>query len=521
MQMRRRNKPKRQAESKYSSLLAPTRGWYVGENIADAKKGAALILDNYFPLENKIRLRRGSAAFATGLGAKVETLFTYESGAVTKQFGIAGGSVFDASSAGAVGAAVYTGLTNSYVKTALLTTSGGSQFISIVNGADTRVLYDGTTWGTTPAITGVTSSNLSDVWVFQSRLFFVEKNSLKAWYLPVDSIGGAAVAFPLTGVFQLGGTLLAGATWSSEDAGTGLDDRCVFLSSNGEAAVYTGTNPAGTDWRLNGVYRIGKPLGRRCFMRVGGDLAIMTEDGLVPLSQAIQLAEEALSEQAVSKPIAPAWRDAVRQRAALVGWEIIVWKRESMAIVALPALPGESGTQFVANVATGAWCRYLGWASNCFNVFNNRLFYGTADGRVIEAEVGGMDQAQAYSAAVMWPYDDLGAPASMKLVQIARPMMESRVSIAPVVTAQVDYVTTLPPAPAAATGQQPGAQWDVARWDQAVWPGSLFPYREWQGVTASGTAIAMVLQMTNGSPTTPDVFLNRLDVVFETGKVMV
>lgn len=521
--MRRITRPKRparQSTSRSHSLLAPTRGWYVGENIADAKKGAALILDNWFPLENKIRLRRGKREHATGLTGTVASLFTYESGAVEKMFAVAGGEIHDVSSAGAVGSPVYTGLTADEVQTALMTTSGGVQFAMVVNGADTRVLYDGSTWGTTPAITGVASSALSDVWVYANRAFFVEKETLNAWYLPVDSVGGAAVKFPLNGVFQLGGSLLAGTRWSREDAGVGLDDACVFLSTNGEVAIYTGLDPAGSDWRLAGVYRIGRPLGKRCFMQAGGDVAILTEDGLVPLSQAINLAEAALAETAVSRPIAPAWRDAVKARDGLTGWQVKVWKRESMALVNLPQPLGDSGTQFVANVTTAAWCRYRGWSAACFEIFDNRLFFGTKDGRVIEAEIGGDDEGLAYSGAVMWPYDDFKQPAAVKVLQMVRPMMESRVPIAPVVTAQFDYVSRLPLPPPAPVEAATGALWDVARWDEAVWPGGLKVYSEWQGVAGFGTSVAMALQMTTGTTSAADIFLNRLDLIYDAGDVL-
>lgn len=52
----------------------------------------------------------------------------------------------------------------------------------------------------------MTPEDLNYVWVYKNRLFFVEKDSLNAWYLPVDSIGGAAEKFPLGGVFTRGGS---------------------------------------------------------------------------------------------------------------------------------------------------------------------------------------------------------------------------------------------------------------------------------------------------------------------------
>lgn len=287
-------RPRKKRTASAATLLPPTKGWWPGQNAADSLPGTALVLDNWFPQENKMRLRRGCASYATGsVLSAVETLFTYESGAIDRMFAVIAGGIYDATSPGTLGGAVVSGLNNSRCETAQFATTGGT-YLLLVNGIDKMRRYDGTSWtadpgiaGPVPAITGLDSATFSDVWSYQSRLWFVEKGTTNAVYLPVDSIGGAAARFPLGGVFQKGGNLLAGATWSPEDAGRGQDDKIVFVSTNGEVAIYRGTNPAATDgsFSLDGVYQIGKPLGPRCFLRTRGDLAVMTEQGLVALSQ--------------------------------------------------------------------------------------------------------------------------------------------------------------------------------------------------------------------------------------------
>ena len=99
-------------------------------------------------------------------------------------------------------------------------------FLIAVNGANDRRVYDGTSWSTSPAITGVASASLSHVWVFKNRLFFIEKDTMNAWCLAIDAIGGAATKISLSGVFKKGGSLLFGETWSI-DAGDGLGERCA------------------------------------------------------------------------------------------------------------------------------------------------------------------------------------------------------------------------------------------------------------------------------------------------------
>jgi hypothetical protein len=121
------------------------------------------------------------------------------------------------------------------------------------------------------------------------------KDSTKAAYLPTSSIAGAAQ------VFDLGPLMTSAATWSRWAPGRwtqgwGPDDFAVFITSRGQVIVYAGTDPASADtWVLKGVYNIGAPIGRRCFSKVGGDLAVITVDGVVSLAQAISMDRAAVS----------------------------------------------------------------------------------------------------------------------------------------------------------------------------------------------------------------------------------
>ena len=121
---------------------------------------------------------------------------------------------------------------------------------------------------------------------------------------------------------------------------------------------------------------------------------IMTEDGIVPMSKVQTLDQIALQNVAVTQPIQPEWIKAVIERTGLVGWQVTLWSLQSMAIINLPKSSTADRTQFVVNARTGAWARYSGWDANCFAVFNNSLFYGSSDGRVMQAETGSADDGQ-------------------------------------------------------------------------------------------------------------------------------
>src|SRR6185369_252563 len=271
-------------------------------------------------------------------------------------------------------------------------------------GIDTPLVYDGSTWSTSPAITGVTPQTLSNVWSYKNRLFFVEKDTQNAWYLSVDTIGGAASKFPLGGVFTRGGALLFGASWSI-DSGGGLSEQCVFVSTEGEVAVYQGSNPGdAANWSKVGVYRIGKPRGPKAFIRAGGDLVIATDIGFVPLSVAVQRDIAALSPSAISYSIEEAWNDAVRDRSSS-NWHCEVWPTKQMVLVVLPTPASTQAQMFVANARTGAWALFTGWQGTCVALFGDRLFFGSTGGRIVECEVTGTDQGAPYTATVVPLFD--------------------------------------------------------------------------------------------------------------------
>jgi hypothetical protein len=107
-----------------------------------------------------------------------------------------------------------------------------------VNGADKLQIFDGTNWhedgdGPPYDITNVDTADCSNILLFKNRIWLIENGSLKVWYLPINAIGGAAVALDMTTLVQLGGYIMAGMTWTL-DAGYGVDDNLAFITNKGE-----------------------------------------------------------------------------------------------------------------------------------------------------------------------------------------------------------------------------------------------------------------------------------------------
>jgi hypothetical protein len=104
----------------------------------------------------------------------------------------------------------------------------------------------------------------------------------------------------------------------------GLQFANIFVTDQGEVAIFSGSTPA-VSWALQGVYQISPPLGPRCLLQAGGDLAIMTTDGITAISQVQTVDQIALKNTSVTIAIQPAWQDAVRARQGLSGWQILEW----------------------------------------------------------------------------------------------------------------------------------------------------------------------------------------------------
>ena len=522
-----RSKGQRNQIGQVQPLQCPTKGWYVGTNVADAPEGSALILDNAFPKLDDVRMRGGSLAFATGMQFPVQSLVPYRNGSADRLFAVANGAIYDVSSAGSVGAPLVSGLSGSLMQPVQFGGTGGTVLI-LDNGIDAPQIWTGSAWTTSPALgpwtiaAGTILPTPPDGvftmrWVYNHRLYGVTSHALNAYYLGLDSIGGPATQLPMAGLFRLGGTLLCGGTWAVETT-TGALQTCVFITSEGEVAVFSGDYPGASNWTNSGVYKVARPLGIRCLMRAGGDLAIVTQDGIVPMSKVVTLDQVALQNQAVTLPIAPAYRDAVVARQGLAGWEITIWDQESLGILNLPKLNAGDFTQFVANVRTGAWCRYIGWDANCFAVFQNQLFFGTSDGRVMMAETGGQDDGANYTATIFPAFNAFGT-AARKQVKMVRPFILANFNVLPKITLRIDYDQNLPAPPDASAPLTLGATWDVAQWDVAVWAADLTQQSSWRSITETnvGSVLSPVIQVTSGQTAYPDFRLTATEILFETG----
>lgn len=499
----------KQPTSDVRSIPAPVGGWNTKDELADMDPRDAPILDNLFPRNADVQLRKGFSNHTTGITGNVETLAQYAYGTTKKMFAAAGTAIYDASSSGAVGAAVVSGTANARWQHINFGTGAG-QFLMLVNGADTPWNYNGTTWQQTPAITVATPTTLIHINQFKQRIFFVEKDTLNAWYLPVNAIGGAAAKLDFSSLTRLGGYLMAMGTWTI-DGGVGIDDHAVWITSEGEVIIYKGTDPSSANtWSLVGIYRIGRPIGRRCMIKIGGDLIIVTVDGFVPLSKV--LSAERNREAAISDKIYEAVNAAAVAYGSKYGWQPILYPNGNMLLFNIPLVEGGEAHQYVMNTKTGAWCRFKGWNAVCFELFNENLYFGTS-GKVCKAWDTQADAGVIINSEGKQAFNYFGSKGVLKQFKMVRPIISTDGSIGVVLGVNVDYEDIAPtssPTFAASTG----ATWDVSDWDTSDWGASLSIKKTWQTVNGLGYCGAVRLK---AATNLPQMFWVSTDVMFERG----
>jgi len=505
------------------SWPAPTMGWVANANLAVSQPGAAYHIENFFPTATGLLLRRGSQTFKEIDGA-VRSMFSYTSGSFKRFFAATDSDIYDITLTETSVLSDQTG--GKWVVAQAESSDDGAIYLRGVNGDDTPWVYDGSSFSDEPALTfpedeTVSPEDLSHVWTFKERFFFIEKETMNAWYLPVGQIGGELAKFSLGGLFKLGGYLVMGATWS-RDTGSGMNAMCVFFSSEGEAAVYQGDNPASADsWQLVGVFRTGRPLGPNTTIDAGGDIVVATDVGFVPLSTALQTDFAILGNAALSENIVDAWRDEAFSRSGLE-WNVAFWSRMQMVIVALPPLPGEVPVWWVVNARTRAWAPFKGWGATCLHIYDDRCFFGTEDGEIIEANVSGTDNGDAYTGVCVPMFDQMGV-VGHKNVSMLRAVVRSPFPVRERLSVQSDYTLNIPPPPDA-PAVDAGDVWGSAVWGSAQWGEpreGKNVYQIWRSAFGDGEVHAPCIQITSGDLTPLDAELVRIDATFTSGEVVV
>jgi hypothetical protein len=506
----------RQQAAQTVTVAAPIGGWNARDALGAMDALDAVTLQNFWPGTNSVILRNGYTKHATGLPAEVQTLMAYSSGTSNKLFAVSDGKIYDATNSGAVGAAVVSGLTNSKFQYVNITTPAAS-YLMAVNGADKLRTFDGTNWhtdgdGSPYDITNIDTATVSNITLFKNRIWLTTNNTLKVWYLPVNSIGGAAVALDMTSIFQLGGYIMAGMTWTL-DAGYGVDDYLVFITSNGEALVWRLTDPTTpTGISQIGLYKVGAPIGRRCYTKFGGDLLVITQDGVVPMSGALQ-SSRLDPRVSITNKIQYAMSSAISTYGANFGWQLLYYPKENQLILNVPISVGTQ-QQYVMNNITKSWCNFTGWAANCWELHLDDPYFG-GNGYVGKAWNGNTDDTSDIAGFGLQSFQSYGT-ALQKQCKMIRYHLQTNGTPSVFGNVNVDYNLADESAQLNFSTSIYGL-WDSGLWDSAIWGSGLVPSADWQGATNIGYTFAPLIKTA-----TQGIQLQWVatDLVFEGGGVL-
>ena len=508
------------ASATVASIPSPIGGWNARDSISEMKSTDAVYLTNWYPTVSDVRIRKGYSNWATGLPGQVETLMNYSGGATSELFAVsvngATNSIYDVTAGGAVGAPVVTTLTNARFQYTNITTAGGS-YMMAVNGDDKLRGYNGSAWWIdgdgTHDITGVDTATCIGINLAKSRIWLVQKDTLKVWYLPSSSIAGVAQALDFSSVARLGGYIMAMENWTI-DAGNGVDDHCVFITSNGEVLVYAGSDPSSiTTWSLVGIWQIGSPVGRRCSLKWAGDCLLMTQDGLTPMAAGLQSSRLDPRVNLTDKIFA-AISQAASDYGTTFGWQILYYARENMLILNIPVAVGQQ-QQYVMNTITKSWCNWTGWNANCWVIWNEEPYYG-GNGVVCKAWDTDADNGTNINADAKQAFSYFGSRGKLKRWTMVRPILLSSGQPAILSGLNIDFDDTDLLGTLSFTGISYGL-WDSTLWDTGFWGGNLGVNKSWQGVNGVGFAAALRLKSATAGIET---HWTSTDFVLENGGVL-
>lgn len=294
-------------------------------------------------------------------------------------------------------------------------------------------------------ISGVDPARFVFVTVFDGRVWFVEKDSARAWYLDAGSIYGTAHEFDFGRQFPRGGSLVGLWNWT-QSGGDGMNQQLVAVSTGGDAVVYQGTDPSDADtFGLRGSWYIGGvPAGRTLATNYGGDMLLLSTLGVIPMSALVAGQSALAAGQYFTAKVAPIFNALVAASKSKRGWALRINPADNTLIIVTPTampdfngytgIPGSASIQLAVSLANGSWSVYSGLPIVCAEPWNGKLYMGgllgasyvldgVTDGTQFPGYVGAEAGTPIQYGLITGFYN--GGNARQKQVQMIRPNIRS------------------------------------------------------------------------------------------------
>jgi hypothetical protein len=507
----------------------PTGGLNLRDPISEMSPLDAIVLDNFIARQQGVELRKGNKVHTDALEGVTEyaSVFGYNAAATndSKLFAAFDGDIYDVTEDPATVAQAATGSAEDQWWTTQYSTTSGSYLLAVSPGAGYWT-YDPTNgWvDRTAACTGL-PDNVRTVAVWKERVWFTAEGDSDVYYLDgVNAIQGTAVAFPMGSVLRNGGSVSALVNWTI-DSGFSVDDFMAVIGTEGDIGVWSGTDPTSADtFGLKGVWYIGPvPKYGVYFTPFGGDVMILSQQGLIPLSKIVsgQYNEAAANTMPASK-IQPALISSLTLLKDVPSWNVMMVPKESVIIIKLPIDSNGQYTQFVMNTITGAWSTFSSMKMVSSTLLGGQLYYADDAGQVIKGLFGQLDGADidgqngsAIEGDVQCSFNAYNSPAQLKKFQMVRPIFIA--PSAPSVKLQLNtqYALNNVTGSPAYSGIDSGL-WDGSNWNQSYFAGNQNTYQAWVGVFGLGYYGSVRMKV----KALPGTILTSMHVMSEMGGVM-
>lgn len=347
-----------------------------------------------------------------------------------------------------------------------------------------------------PKITGLTNgvTSIKDVQVYASRVWLIEKDSFRVWYLPLNSVAGAANSIDFSSLYILGGSLAGMVTWQVASS-YGVNTYVGFVSTQGEVLLYQGSDPSNAaTWSKVGQFRIGRPIGQRFYERAGDDTLLITSDGIIPMSKAA-ITDRKSQSDAISYKIIQLINTDMGAYGDLNGWQVMFYPFGNKLFVNVPkgaAIASTSNIQYVMNTITNKWCRYTDVAANCWALYRDKIFFGGA-GKVYVAEYGNNDDGAAITAVCTPAYSYFASPGQQKLFTAVRPIVTTNGTFQPAIGLATDFSGSASTSSPVLSQAVVEAIWDTVLWDVTPWNTPTKVSRNWQWIGGVGFSATMTM----------------------------
>lgn len=538
-----------------STIIAPINGLNIRDPLANMQSRYALVLDNFFPRASDLQLRKGYVLYSSCYDIDHKDrppfvrLLSYAPATST------GNCLFAVSDEGFIKLDTNKH-TTPILKIDSPATNGLWQSVNFSNAADDWLwcccgdgvnkarVYDGTKWTilddtSTPALDY--STEWVDVCSFKRRLWMARRNSDVLYYLDVLAIAGTEkdktlYSLPLGSLWNRGGSIIKIMNLTL-DSGSGADDYLCIFSTEGQVAVYKGSNPNNdNDWGMVGIYDIPKPLSANCFIKYGGDIILMTENGLLAFSEMFQTIEIKHSIMS-SAIIHNAWLEAV-DRLRLVGKDkgltlqqigqycsLCLYGEQNMLICSfLHDITTDEDTgepryiyiQYVLNTESRAWCRFKDLHMSAFTnhrdsvyCISSRYFYKFWEGYT--------DNKILITAIMKTAYFFPSGRGTNSRITLIRPTFQTQVvnvRYSLVIDSDYKELQRLK-TPKVITNMRPLGIWDEALWDEAYWVGEPRVSQDWTTISHYiGKAMSLRLKIASRGQ---EVLLVGFDLITQSG----